>query len=96
MLTQEIGAKVPAAWQIHVTWREDELLAFVTPPYREAFDLWYEPERLRATMLSLCPAKDDSLWARLGQGKRIVVQPTVGGKSDNAMRLTCPRGAPSG
>jgi len=92
MLRSEIGAKVPATWQIRVAWREDQLVAFITPPYQEAFDLWYEPDKLRVKMLSLCPAKDDALWAPLGQGKQIAVEPTVGGKSDDSMRLTCPLG----
>jgi hypothetical protein len=29
VLTQEIAAKVPSNWQIRVTWRDKQLLAFV-------------------------------------------------------------------
>jgi hypothetical protein len=93
MLANEIAAKVPADWQIHISWRDNQLVAFVTPPYQQAFNLWYDPEKLRTTMLNLCPAKDDAVWAHLGQDKQIAVEPTVGGKSDVAMRLTCPHGA---
>jgi hypothetical protein len=91
VLTQEIAAKVPSNWQIRVTWRDKQLLAFVTPPYQEAFELWYEPEKLRATMLNPCPAKNGALWGRLGADRQIAVQPTVGGKSDDSMRLVCTR-----
>jgi hypothetical protein len=88
-LSEEIASKAPSNWQIHVTWRENQLVAFVTPPYQEAFDMWYKPEKLRAAMLKLCPGRDDPLWGRLASGKQIAVQPTVGGKSDDSMRLTC-------
>lgn len=91
MLSQEIAAKVPPDWQIHVTWREVQLVAFVTPPYQEAFDLWYEPAKLHAAMLRLCPERNDVLWARLGPDKQIAIQPTVGGKSGDTMRLVCVR-----
>jgi hypothetical protein len=93
MLGQEISSKVPSNWQVHVSWRGDQLLAFVTPPYQEAFNLWYEPEKLRAVMLDLCPGAADAIWARLGPGKQIAVEPTVGGKSGESMRLVCPHGA---
>ena len=89
MLSQEIASQVPPNWQIHVSWRENQLVAFVTPTYQEGFDLWYEPQKLRAAMLKLCPGRDDPLWVRLSSGKQIAVQPTVGGKSDDSMRLTC-------
>ena len=81
---------MPGDWQVHVSWREDQLVAFVMPPYQEGFDLWYEPETLRSKMLSLCPPDGDSVWQLIGQDKQIAVEPTVGGKSDVAMRLTCP------
>jgi hypothetical protein len=61
------------------------------PPYQEAFDLWYEPDKLREKMLALCPPGDDAIWHKLAPGQNIVFEPTVGGKSTEAMRLTCPR-----
>jgi hypothetical protein len=90
-LEQAIARKVPQNWQVHVSRRGDDLIAFFMPPYQEAFDLWYEPDQLREKMLSLCPSNDDTIWRRLAPGQNIMFQPTVGGKSTEAMRLTCPR-----
>jgi hypothetical protein len=39
-LQQELKDKAPSNWQVHVSQRGDMLLAFITPPYQEAFDLW--------------------------------------------------------
>ena len=55
----------PPNWQVHVSQRGDMLLAFITPPYQEAFDLWYEPVKLRERILGLCPGPDDAIWAQL-------------------------------
>ena len=91
-LEQEIARKVPQNWQVHVSRRDDGLIAFFMPPYQEAFDLWYESGRLREKMLALCPSKDDAIWRMLAPGQKVMFEPTVGGKSTEAMRLTCPRG----
>jgi hypothetical protein len=90
-LQQELRRKVPSNWQVHVSQRGDVLLAFITPPYQEAFDLWYEPVKLRERMLGLCPGPNDSIWEQLAPHQIIAIAPTVGGKSADAMRLTCPR-----
>ncbi len=90
-LEQQIARKVPQNWQIHVSRRGDDLIVFFMPPYQEAFDLWYEPDQLREKMLALCPPGDDAIWHKLGPGRNILFEPTVGGKSAEAMRLTCPR-----
>jgi hypothetical protein len=90
-LQREIVAKVPQNWQVHVSRRGDDLVAFLMPPYQEAFNLWYEPAQLRERMLSLCPAPDDAIWQQLTPEQNVKVEPTVGGKSAEAMRLTCPR-----
>ncbi len=90
-LEQEIARKVPQNWQVHVSRRGDDLIAFFMPPYQEAFDLWYEPGQLRDKMLALCPSSDDAIWRMLAPGQNILFEPTVGGKSAEAMRLTCPR-----
>ena len=90
-LQQEIAGKAPQNWQVHVSRRGDDLVAFFMPPYQEAFNLWYEPDQLREKMLSLCPAGDDAIWRKLAPGQNIMFEPTVGGKSALAMRLTCPR-----
>ncbi len=90
-LEQEMARKVPQNWQVHVSRRGDGLIAFFMPPYQEAFDLWYEPRQLREKMLALCPPADDAVWRMLAPEQNIMVEPTVGGKSAEAMRLTCPR-----
>ena len=91
-LQKELEAKVPSNWQVHVSQRDDVLLAFVTPPYQEAFDLWYEPAALKERMVGLCPAAGDAVWSELAPQELIVIQPTVGGKSADGVKLTCPRG----
>lgn len=94
LLRQETVAKVPANWQVHVSFRDRTLVIFLMPPYQEAFDLWYEPEKLRAKMLALCPGPADAIWGRLSPGESVAIEPTVGGKSAAAMRLVCRRSAP--
>lgn len=92
LLERELVSRMPKQWQVHVTWREATLLAFITPyPYQEAFSLWYKPEELRANMLALCPAPDDQIWKQMKPEQRIAVEPTVGGKGSDSLRLTCPR-----
>jgi len=49
---------------------------------------------LKERMLGLCPAAGDAVWRELPLQKAIVIQPTVGGKSADGVRLTCPRGEP--
>jgi hypothetical protein len=90
-LEQEIARKVPQNWQVHVSRRGDDLVTFFMPPYQEAFDLWYDSDKLREKMLALCPPGNDAIWHKLAPGQNIIFVPTVGGKSAEAMRLTCPR-----
>jgi hypothetical protein len=94
LLRDETLAKVPPNWQVHVSWRDNALVVFLMPPYQEAFDLWYEPEKLRDKMLQLCPGPTDVIWAKLPADRDVAIEPTVGGKSAVAMRLTCKRAAP--
>jgi len=89
---REMARKVPQNWQVHVSRRGEGLIAFFMPPYQEAFDLWYDPDQLREKILALCPSSDDAIWPMLAPGQDIMFEPTVGGKSAEAMRLTCPRG----
>jgi hypothetical protein len=94
LLQDELKARTPADWQVHVSDRGDTLLAFVTPPYQQAFDLWYEPAQLKEKMLGLCPTAGDAVWSELQPGRSIVIQPTVGGKSADGVQLVCPRSEP--
>jgi hypothetical protein len=92
LLQRELAARVPKPWQVHVTWRDSTLLAFVTPyPYQDAFDLWFRPEELHTKMLALCPAPGDQVWAQLSPEQNIGVEPTVGGKGGESLRFICPR-----
>jgi hypothetical protein len=91
MLEDELIGKVPTTWLVHVSSRKDTLLAFITPPYQQAFDLWYEPTKMREAMMALCPSAEDAIWQRLGRDGNIAIEPTVGGKSADDLRALCPR-----
>ncbi len=92
LLRQELAARIPKPWQVHLTWRDGTLLAFVTSyPYQQAFDLWFRPDELHAEMLALCPAPGDPVWALLSLEQNIRVEPTVGGEGGESLRLMCPR-----
>lgn len=93
LLLEETIAKVPSEWQVRISPRGNTLVIFLTPPYQEAFDLWYEPQRLQEKMLALCPGPNDVIWAKIPRDQAIAIEPTVGGKSAEAMRLICKRGA---
>lgn len=94
LLRDEIIARVPQNWQVHVSPRDRTLVIFLMPPYQEAFNLWYEPQKLREKMLALCPGSTDKIWTKLSLDQNIAIEPTVGGKSAKAMRLTCKREMP--
>ncbi len=94
LLKDETAAKVPSNWQIHVSPRDKALVVFLMPPYQEAFDLWYEPEKLHAKMLALCPGPNDAIWGKLPPEEGVSIEPTVGGKSAEAMRVACKRWTP--
>lgn len=94
LLRDETVAKVPQNWQVHVSMRDRKLVIFLMPPYQEAFNLWYEPQKLREKMLALCPGRTDKIWTKLSLDQDIAIEPTVGGKSAEAMRLTCKHEVP--
>ena len=94
LLQNELKGRVPTNWDVHVSDRGDALFAFITPPYQEAFDLWFEPAQLKEKMLGLCPAAADAVWTVMAPRQLIVIQPTVGGKSADGMQLTCPKDEP--
>jgi hypothetical protein len=87
-----VASTLPPNWQLHVSDRGDVLIAFLTPPYQEAFDLLYSPVALESKVLGFCPPSDDMIWEKLRLKQEIVVEPTVGGKSGEALRIVCRRG----
>ena len=91
LLTSELRAQAPAKWEVHVRWREtDLLLATITPwPYQEAFELWYDPSALFGKMAALCPQADDAVWGLIAPNQDIVLEPTVGGKTGVEARVNC-------
>ncbi len=89
-LTQEIRAHTPANWLVRVRWRDNQLLASITPlPYDTAFKLWYEPEQLHDLLVGLCPNLKEIVWTLIGADQDVVLEPTVGGKSGTEARVNC-------
>ena len=88
-LKYHLEQKAPRYWQVHVRWRDGVLLASFIPPYHEAFDLWYQPEGLLQKMSDLCPDRGARIWGMLREDQDIVLEPTVGGKTTNEMRVSC-------
>ena len=88
-LRNHLKQKAPRHWQVHVRWRDGVLLASFMPPYHEAFDLWYKPDRLLQKMSDLCPERGARIWDLLREGQDVVLEPTVGGKTTVEMRVSC-------
>jgi hypothetical protein len=91
LLEGDLAAHAPAAWQVHVSERPEGLVAFIIPPYQEGFDLWYQPSLLKARIQALCPKTADPIWAELDRSPAVFLEPTVGGKTVDAMRIPCVR-----
>ena len=93
MLADELKSKMPSKWEAHVRWREgDQLLATIIPwPYQEAFELWYDRSKLTSTLAALCPKADEPIWSLIDAKQDIVLEPTVGGKTGGAAKLSCRR-----
>ena len=92
LLEGDLAAHAPAAWQVHVSERPEGLVAFIILPYQEGFDLWYQPSLLKARMQALCPKTADPVWAELDHGHAVFLEPTVGGKTVDTMRIPCAPG----
>jgi hypothetical protein len=89
-LTEELKAHAPAKWDVRVRWRDDQLLASITPwPYQEAFQLWYDTNKLADTLTSLCPKPDHEIWKLIKPDQDVILEPTVGGKSGTDARVSC-------
>ena len=56
LLNQELTTKVPQSWQIHVTWRDEVLVAFITPPYQEALTFGTRPRNCTRRCSVCAPA----------------------------------------
>jgi hypothetical protein len=90
VLTTELRAHVPPKWDVRVRWRDQHLLATITPlPYQEAFELWYDQSRLAETLSGFCPKAGDEVWRLIKDEQDIVLEPTVGGKTGVEARLSC-------
>jgi hypothetical protein len=89
-LTRELKAHTPSQWLVRVRWREERLLASITPlPYDTAFQLWYEPEKLHQILVDLCPKAEEQIWTLIAAGQDVVLEPTVGGKSGVEAQVSC-------
>jgi hypothetical protein len=89
-LTNELKENAPPQWLVHVRWRDDNLLASITPlPYDEAFKLFYEPSRLSDALTRLCPSSSERIWGLINAGQDVILEPTVGGKSGIDLQVSC-------
>jgi hypothetical protein len=89
VLQQDMQAKLPPNWQVHVSERESHLLVLLMPPFNQAFDLWYAPDQQQETVRDLCPGLDERIWDVLAPDHDVVLQPTVGGKTVPGMQFSC-------
>lgn len=87
LLTDFLEARMPGDWGLRVRWREDVLVAFLSPPIDEAFDLFYHPDRQIAVLRGLCPPSDAPVWKALEDGQDIALEPVVIGKG--SIRASC-------
>lgn len=87
LLSEFVEARVPQDWGVRVRWRDDVLVAFVSPPVAEAFDLFYDSDKQLALLRNLCPPKDEAVWQALQTGQDIAVEPVVMGKG--GIRASC-------
>lgn len=87
LLSEFIEARVPQDWGVRVRWRDDVLVAFVSPPVAEAFDLFYDSDKQLALLRDLCPPEGEAVWQALRTGQDIAVEPVVMGKG--GVRASC-------
>jgi len=87
---QDLKERAPSQWEIRVRWRDDRLLATITPqPYQVAFELWYAPPKLAAVLTGLCPGAGVTVWALVGPEQDIVLEPSIGAKTVPGARVSC-------
>jgi hypothetical protein len=95
-LRSSLEARAPAQRDIHVRWRDGQLLASLILPFREGFDLLYDPDRFLSAVLDLCPRADAAVWRLLSPSQDVQIEPTVGGKTTEGMRISCRAHKPVG
>lgn len=87
LLSEFIEARAPQDWNVRVRWRDDVLVAFLSPPVTQAFDLFYDSEEQLAVLRDLCPPKSEPVWQALRAGQDIALEPVVMGKG--TVRTSC-------
>lgn len=89
-LVQELKEHAPSQWEVRVRWRDERLLATITPqPYQSAFELWYAPAKLAAALTGLCPGAGAEIWTLVGPEQDIVLEPSIGAKTVPGARVSC-------
>lgn len=89
-LVQDLKEHAPAQWEVRVRWRDDRLLATITPqPYQLAFELGYAPAKLAAAMARLCPGAGAEIWNLVGPEQDVVLEPSIGAKTVPGARVSC-------
>jgi hypothetical protein len=88
LATRSIAHRLPTGWHARVRWRNDTLVAFVSPAtIQESFDLFYDQQRASEAVAHLCPAAGDPLWKALGPRQDLAIEPEVMGKG--GFRVSC-------
>jgi hypothetical protein len=88
-LARDLAATLPQGWQVRASWRDRLLVAFVSPPIHQGFDMVYQPERRRMALREVCAAIGPAIWEELGPAQAIAVEPVVGGKGNAQLRERC-------
>lgn len=88
LATRSITDRLPSGWHARVRWRNDTLVAFVSPAtVQESFDLFYDQRRASEVVAHICPAPADPLWRALGPQQDLAIEPEVMGKG--GFRVSC-------
>jgi hypothetical protein len=88
LLRERIAGQVGQDWNLRVRWREQALVAFLSPPtVQESFNLAYSPGDQESLVERLCPQPDDPLWHLLTPQQDIAIEMQVLGKG--GLRISC-------
>jgi hypothetical protein len=88
-LQRQIEGQLPRGWTLRVSWRGATLVAFISPPVSESFDLLYQPERQLSMLRDICKQITPAAWELAGSGKSIALEPVISGKGAMSMRVDC-------